>query len=143
MKRRNLASTESTVDETKANLLHAEKIGNKDLRVYVEQIDNTNTYDFSFTIDNTFFKSTKDYSINELFKIFCIVQDTLVNYIEKNVLPLTKEGNIIQLIIGACGESQESISMKNEVYAKQLNKLIKKYNCSVNILDGDYILTFK
>jgi hypothetical protein len=128
---------QQTTVSKRAILINEAKIGNNELKIYIEPI--ATCVDFSFTINDTFLTTTKHFSISELYQIYCVVQETLINYIENTVLTLVESGRIINLVIDACGDD---IDTKNKIYERQIQKLANKYNCLVEKDSEGYILTF-
>jgi len=124
-----------------AELLLCKKLGTDTLKVYVELIEEKEQYrfeEFFFTINDTYIE--KDItSIGVLYKIFCCVKESLIDYIEKKILTKIEDGYTINLYIEPYGNKKQS---KFQLYKAYLEKIAKKYKCSLYEHDKGYVLSF-
>lgn len=106
-------------------------IGNTKVEVYVEKLESVNNiekYEFIFKVDDSTSNNNKISIIKDLYNLFLLVQKTLLEYIDNNIIAKINDNNIIQLIIEPEGINESEVVNKDKLYNYHLDRLVKNYN---------------
>jgi hypothetical protein len=130
----------------------SEMVSGNLVEVFAEKLSSNDDliekYEFTFKINQSTSKQVSLY-IPDLYKIFVIVQKSLLKYIEENILNNVSDNKSIQLMVEAEGNDEKEISYKDKLYDYHLTRLAKKYTnvenevwCKHTRKDLSHFLTF-
>jgi hypothetical protein len=108
----------------------SEMIGRNKVEVFTERMKTESKelekYEFIFKINDSTSKEISLF-ISDLYKLFGIVQKSLISYIENSLLPKVHNEKNIQLVVEAEGKTQQEIDYKTKLYNYHLDRLSKHY----------------
>lgn len=104
-------------------------VGDSKINVFAENHTTDNPLirkaEFIFEIDSSTKKQT-NFSIYDLHSIMGIAYNTLIDYIEHNIIKEIQNLTSFQLLIEVEGNDDKDVSMKNNLYHYLLKRLAKK-----------------
>jgi hypothetical protein len=108
----------------------SEMVNGNTVEVFAEKLSSNDDliekYEFTFKINQSTSKQVSLY-IPDLYKIFVIVQKSLLEYINENVLNKINDNKIVQLMVEAEGKNKTEVDYKDKLYDYHFDRLARKY----------------
>lgn len=108
----------------------SEMIGRNKVEVFTEKLTSENKelekYEFIFKINDSTLKETSLF-ISDLYKLFVVVQKSLISYIENTLIPKVQNEINVLLMVEAEGKTQQEIDYKTKLYNYHFDRLSNHY----------------
>lgn len=114
---------------TPKELLIKQIVGEAKIEIFIEKLESPCTFidrqEFIFKINDSTSKSL-NFPIQELLHIYTIIQKSMVDYVQNEVIPKLDTRHI-QLMIEAEGGTNKETQKKDKLYNYQLDRLSESY----------------
>lgn len=129
----------------------SDMVGGNKIEIFVEKLpskENVDRYEFLFKLNGSTTKQLS-LSIPDLYKVFVVVQRSLLNYIQSNIVSCLTEDKQVQLMIEAEGNTQQEVAYKDNLYNYHLERLSKMLTkqpndvvCTHTVVNKSHFLNF-